>query len=418
MDPAEKRVLARISPPAELPPIVTDVLARIDKAVSAFGAAAALGGSTAKRTYLAGDHDIDIFVRFDPGRNASDEISGRLREALESEFDEVEVIHGSRDYFSLDLGDFEFEVIPVLRIGSWEQAQNVTDMSPLHVEYVQKHVAGNPDLADHIRLLKQFCKAARVYGAESYIGGFSGYMVELLVLNYGSFRGVLEAASDWAEKEVIDPENHHEAPLKTLDKSKTRSPLVLVDPVQRDRNAAAALTRETYDRFREQSRLYLRAEDKEGFFEVGRLDPSRFCERFAHARVFRIDLHPSEGKHDVLGAKCLKAFEYIVREVELCGFAVIERAWEFDGDAALCLLAVEDEVLPETRVLIGPPLEMEEHAAQFREEHADVYEEEGRLYAREPRQYREPLPLLKDLCESAYVLDRVVRASVDVVRKE
>ena len=38
-----------------------------------------------------------------------------------------------------------------------------------------------------IRIAKAFCHANNSYGAESYINGFSGYALELLVYYYGSF---------------------------------------------------------------------------------------------------------------------------------------------------------------------------------------------------------------------------------------
>jgi len=43
--------------------------------------------------------------------------------------------------------------------------------------------------------LKQFMKGIGVYGSELRRRGFSGYLTELLVINYGSFLGVLKEAS-------------------------------------------------------------------------------------------------------------------------------------------------------------------------------------------------------------------------------
>jgi tRNA adenylyltransferase (EC 2.7.7.25) len=44
---------------------------------------------------------------------------------------------------------------------------------------------------DEVRLLKKFMKGIGVYGAEIKVKGFSGYVAELLVYFYDSFRNVL-----------------------------------------------------------------------------------------------------------------------------------------------------------------------------------------------------------------------------------
>ena len=43
-------------------------------------------------------------------------------------------------------------------------------------------------------------KGVGVYGAEIRVGGFSGYLCELLTLSFGSFTDILKAVSDWKEK--------------------------------------------------------------------------------------------------------------------------------------------------------------------------------------------------------------------------
>ena len=48
-------------------------------------------------------------------------------------------------------------------------------------------------ILDEIRLAKAFCHANGCYGAESYIKGFSGYALELLVYHYGSFQKFVKA---------------------------------------------------------------------------------------------------------------------------------------------------------------------------------------------------------------------------------
>ena len=83
---------------------------------------------------LVSDHDVDIFVRFDLEYAVEEElISDFLEEALK--IFNPERIHGSRDYFQFPYKGLDFEIVPVLAVEDASQALNVTDMSPLHVEY-------------------------------------------------------------------------------------------------------------------------------------------------------------------------------------------------------------------------------------------------------------------------------------------
>src|SRR3989344_6525061 len=203
-----------------------------------------LAGSFAKDTWLSGDHDIDIFIKFPYKKYHSQDISKLLERKLTAHIK----VHGSRDYFQVQSQGYMFELIPVLDINSAEKAKNVTDVSPLHSIWVKKHIKGK---ADEIRLVKQFTKANNVYGAESYIRGFSGYLLEVLTIHYKGFFNFIKEASLWQQHEAIDPSRHYksrDAMLKHLNKAK-HTPLMVIDPVQPSRNIAAALSKEKLQEF-------------------------------------------------------------------------------------------------------------------------------------------------------------------------
>ncbi len=146
-----------------------------------------LGGSAAKGTFLKHDFDCDVFVRFIYDKYKEKDISTILEKALKRmTATTYSRVHGSRDYFMGVLKTLHYEIIPVLYINDRRMAKNITDVSPLHVEWLNQHLT--EDLRDHILLTKLFFKAQKVYGAESYMNGFSGHIVDLLTIYYGSFR--------------------------------------------------------------------------------------------------------------------------------------------------------------------------------------------------------------------------------------
>ena len=412
--PAERDALRRITPPPGAP--AAAAIERLERALASKGlrARVQLGGSVAKGTNLAGDHDVDVFVRF-PIETGDDKLSDLLEPVLRGAFPRVDRVHGSRDYYHIQLPDSTLEVIPVLDVASWEEASNVTDMSPLHVAYVRDHIARRPWLADEVRLTKQFMKAAKVYGAESYIGGFSGHVVDLLIICYGGFRRLLDAAArEWSHKVVLDPEGRCTDPLAELNAAKTHAPLVIVDPVQNDRNSAAALTRRCFDLFRASTKAYLAApaEEQPSFFIVSPLSIDGFAATHPGARVLRITLTPLREKKDVAGAKCAKVHEHLTRLLAEHGFGPFGETWEFTPERATLLYAVAPGRLPPEEEITGPPVHMTEAVARFQEAHATTFTHEGRVRAAEPRHYRDSLHLLRDAIKDAYVRERVRDAGI------
>jgi tRNA nucleotidyltransferase (CCA-adding enzyme) len=123
----------------------------------------------------------------------------------------------------------------------------------LHVKIFNKKIKSKKIL-EEIKLAKAFCSANGTYGAESYINGFSGYALELLVYYYGSFEKFLkEAVKDRKDKLIIDIEKKYKNSkeiLLQLNGSKLLSPIIVIDPTCKERNVLAALSYETYDKFK------------------------------------------------------------------------------------------------------------------------------------------------------------------------
>jgi tRNA nucleotidyltransferase (CCA-adding enzyme) len=408
----EKKILQQITPSKRPPAMMAKVLAKLRAAIARrqHNATVLVGGSTAKGTNLKGDHDVDVFVRFSPDYD-DERLADILGEVLNATFRDVHRVHGSRDYFHVQLGAYLFEFVPVLNISSWEEARNVTDMSPLHVDYVRRKIAMLPSLADDIRLTKQFCKAARVYGAESYIGGFSGHVIDLLNIYYSGFRELLAAAAAWKSKVVIDPERRLDNPLTQLNFAKTLAPLVIVDPVQPDRNSAAALSPQAFAKFRAAAKEYLQ-NPAESFFRITPLDVRQIRREHKDAEIICVTLVPLDGKKDVVGAKCFKVYQFLLRNLLGHGFALQESRWEFTPQKAVLVFVLPKQQLPKDMELEGPPVHRTEDVARFAKAHTTTFTRGGKVHALEPRRHRTPVSLLKVALQDHYVRERVRKATI------
>ncbi|MFP4424472.1 MAG: CCA tRNA nucleotidyltransferase [Candidatus Woesearchaeota archaeon] len=356
-----------------------------------------VGGSIAKDTWLRKAQDIDLFVRFPKEDHISEQLENTLGDCG---FDYTRV-HGSRDYFQVIVDGYLVEIIPIVKIDSADQAHNITDVSPLHVAWVQQH----REMADEIRLSKAFAKAQKVYGAESYIQGLSGYCLEILTIFYKGFEPLLKAASGWNEQTIIDIEGHHKDPVHEINESKI-SPLILIDPVDPGRNAAASLSKEKYDLFRSIATGYLKSPGESWFIK------KPLSQRLTtKENVTLITIEPLKGKKDVIGCKIRKVYQYIAKQLEFHDFRLIDSDWEFN-DKAYLAYAVKQET-KDSFIKTGPPLDAEKDAERFKEKHPDAFIKDGRLYAKVKSRYKNPQELFRAMETDPYVKEKVKSLVVD-----
>lgn len=354
-----------------------------------------VGGSFAKDTWMKEAKDIDVYVRFDckEYKDQSEQISDILERALRKHFTPFR-LHGSRNYFQVLEQGYTFEIVPIVAIKKAADALNITDFSSFHVAYVRKHKR----LVDEIRLAKAFTKACGTYGAESYIRGFSGYVLELLVITYGSFLKLAKAATKWKPKVIIGDKRKAER----LSWAKKVSPLILIDPVQPDRNAAAALSDEKFWTFVMTCKNFLQKPAEEFFVKR----PVDVNDLRMKGSVVILQCIPLKGKDDVVGAKALKAFEFIKHTLCAHEFLLKDTRFLF-GPKTMFYFVVDREPLSEYIVVIGPPVTMQQHVEDFKKKHPRAEVEDGRLVAHELRKYRRIQELLYDLVREDAVTSRV-----------
>ncbi len=384
--------------------LVESFLSQLNKSLkkNKCSAKAVLGGSYAKDTWLKGDYDVDVFVRF-ALKHKRDNLSSLLEKALKQW--KTERVHGSRDYFWVHEKRFRFEIIPVLEVKKQSDAENVTDFSPLHVNWVNK--AGKKYKGD-IRLFKKFCKAQGVYGAESYIRGFSGHVVDILVIYYKGFLPLLKAASQWKPKTIVDYYHHYDKKaLFVLNRSKIAGPLIIIDPVQKDRNAAAALSQDKYDGLVKAAGKFLKKPAKEAFVET-EIDLGKLAKK---GHLVHVCAKVPKGKEDVVGTRLLHVFEYIKRYI--ADFEIKIAGWRWNkGPEAEFWYVVKQKKLPGTMTHPGPPVEMKQAVIAFKKTHKKTFLSNHRIMAEIKRPYTTPEQGIVEAAKDRYVKDKEISLSI------
>jgi len=224
-------------------------------------------GSFAKDTFISGDVDLDIFFLLKPYKYSDRELEwlvARLSQCIEAKGIRVVLEYATHPYVTAYIGGIEVNIVPAFKVRDPSEIVSAVDRTPFHTQYVRKRLSEG--MRDEVRLLKAFMKGVGVYGAEVKVQGFSGYLAELLVINYGSFMNVLRGSLEWKPfRTCIDIEGYYRSAKECLGKF-PRSVLIVVDPVDPKRNAAAAVGLRAFSKFRICAKLFLQKPSTK-FFE-------------------------------------------------------------------------------------------------------------------------------------------------------
>ena len=307
-----------------------------------------LVGSVAKGTFLR-DPDIDLFVMF-PAQTTREELE-KQGLALGMTILKGEKKYAEHPYVHGEFHGFEAEIVPCFRITDMSQKMSAVDRTPFHTHFVADNL--RPQQHNEVRLLKRYLKGIGAYGAEEAVRGFSGYLAELLVIRYGSFHAVLDAAARWPEfiRLWIDG---HGSELKGRGE-----PMVFIDAVDPTRNVASALSTEKYTVFIHGCQKYV-ASPSRTFFFPNPPGPLPLSELKAALKgrgtaLLGIRLKTPEVIADIYYSQ-LRKFERGIRGLcEEHGFHVLHSAFHEVGKETLFLFEFEVFVLPAVRSHRGPP---------------------------------------------------------------
>lgn len=330
-------------------------------------------GSVAKDTWLRESPDIDVFMQVPPSvpREAFGTVYLDIAKRAATGAKQIERF-AEHPYLEAILDGTRINIVPCYEVekGAWKSA---ADRTPFHTDYVNPLL--NRQLCSEIRLLKRFMKGIGVYGAEIKVGGFSGYLCELLVLFYGSFLQGVKAGSDWKSRIFIDLEGHYGGQAGELTAA-FREPLVVVDPIDKGRNAASAVRRQPLSEFVAASRAFLRRPSLEFFYpsttKAFTLEELQRALRNRGSGLVLVKAGRVEAVPDILWGQLYKSQRALRTLITRHEFKVVRDAvWSSEDDVNIFLLELEHTSLPPLRKHLGPPVERKDECERFLHKHVD-----------------------------------------------
>jgi tRNA nucleotidyltransferase (CCA-adding enzyme) len=364
-----------------------------DKITKKHKLAYTLAGSYIRNTWLPDKKEFDVFICFPEdlkrekleekgllvGKKIVKELKGKYLIAYaEHPYVRAQITHKTGGKPPVK-NAYDVDIVPCYTVKSATEIKSAVDRTPFHNKWLEKNLP--PRLSTDVRLFKQFCKGIRIYGSDTKTQGLSGYLCELLVIHYRGFQKLLQAITKWGPGEVlVDLEKHHKGLVPENLKERFRDqPLIAIDPVDLNRNVAAAFSVENFMKLVSAAKAFLQSPSESFFFRKIEFDP-RKLEKLMKERKTQVlvlaFIRPNVIV-DVLWPqmrKTLKRLEAILAEYEFS----VEGADVWSDDKEKCAMFFEMEVweLPEIRKIGGPPVFLKQRALEFK----NKYEPMGRLW--------------------------------------
>lgn len=329
-------------------------------------------GSVAKDTWISGETEIDMFIMIP--KTCTREVFTKVLEVIKGFLGEKWVeAYAEHPYIKAEIKGYKIDFVPCFKIQRAEEVMSSVDRTPLHTAFLKSRL--DRKRRAEVRLLKKFMLGIGMYGAEIKVGGFSGYLCELLILSYGSFIRVLKEIIDWKERIVIDYAGLYKGEKEKIKKT-FEEPLVVVDPVDRRRNVAAAVRRDKLDEFVVAARAFLKGPNKNFFYPNN--TKAYDANGVSHAMKYRqstfvfIRFGKVKAVPDVLWGQLYKTSSSLRKLIEQEEFKVLrDSVWSDEKRFNVLVFELEQRFLTNIKKRFGPPIKKMAECEKFLQKHLD-----------------------------------------------
>ena len=347
------------------------------------------GGSYAKETWTRGKIDIDIFVKFK--KTTTEKNFEKIGRKIG--FDSLKkfkpyVRYSEHPFVEANIDDVGVNGVPCYDVkkGEWKSA---ADRSTFHTEFMSEKLTGL--MKDDIRVLKYFLEKNSMYGAEIAKQGFSGYVCEVLVYYLGSFEKVLKKIAKLQNNEMIG-----ESPRKF------ESPMVLIDPIDRNRNLGAAISIENVTNFILIARNFLKKNSVSYFKEKSKLSvPKEFAKN-----MLVINFKYKKRSDDIIYGQIKRAANSIESQMNKEGFNVLRNdSLAYDENNASLIFLLESIIISKNEIRTGPEVFSSEFSSKFininsKKSKLMWTDKYGKLQSLQTRRYENAKSFLNDLIKN------------------
>ncbi|MEM5811534.1 MAG: CCA tRNA nucleotidyltransferase [Candidatus Aenigmatarchaeota archaeon] len=335
-----------------------------------------LVGSVTRNTWLRDKWEFDIFLLFDKNleKNVLESVGIEIGKRFCEKFNgKASLEYAEHPYVKCVKNNLSIDIVPCFKVDSPKELKSSVDRTPFHVEYLSKKI--NEKNSNEVRLLKKFLINNFLYGSDVKTSGFSGFLCELLIIKYGSFIELLKNASKWEYGTVIDLENYYENENEVRKKFKS-SALIVIDPIDKERNCAAALSVENFFYFKKLAKEFLN-KPSEKFFFGGKIfkEKIRNLIKKRKTKMLLIKFKKPNISEEIIYSQ-LKSFADRIKSIleeKKYEFQVIGTSVSTDGRNCYVFLEISIHELPSIQKRIGPPVYDIKNYKNFLEKYKNAF---------------------------------------------
>jgi tRNA CCA-adding enzyme len=379
------------------------------------------GSTGIKQTHLKGASDLDIFIGLNPSDYAKwvklplkqRKISLKslflsyvnnwfIPAAQAAGFNSFQLSYAEHPYLILSERGYEIDIVGCFDLDlDYLLAHGpitAVDRTPWHSKIIAERLSYNQK--QDVRLLKAFFQSNFVYGDKQTLGrlGFTGFSAEILILFFQSLDTVFSNFKDI-----------YNNPLDFFNRSPNlirRNPrfqkdfLIIIDPVDQNRNLAASISERAYQYALFQIQRFQQAPSTQ-FFMKKPLPPldstilSHPLPNFTLAEFISDGtIHYTELR-DKLHSACEKLRKLLEKEEtgeERFGNTYYEVY--FDEKTFVAVFYCTHSSISPTYLRRGPPATRDTNVQTFCETHPDAFNKNGFYYASMKREFTESLVLV------------------------
>ncbi|RLJ00464.1 MAG: CCA tRNA nucleotidyltransferase [Candidatus Aenigmatarchaeota archaeon] len=368
MDYVLKKVVKEITPTKEereeMRRIIDEVIKSTELVIKPLDLEYTIAGSFIRDTWLRDKKEFDLFILFPISyeRKKLEEmgidIGKRIVKLLNGRY---EIAYAEHPYVKANVNGFTIDIVPCYKVRSASDIISSVDRTPFHNKYIKDNL--KPEMSNDVRLLKQFTKSLGIYGSDAKTLGFSGYLCELLIIYYGSFKALVKHAANWFPGDVfIDIKKHC-----CVDKNYFKNqPLVVIDPTDPKRNVAAVVSGKNFIKFVNACKNFLKNPSIEFFFKKYDYKVDiRGIVKERGTSIFVLKFDRPEVVDDILWPQLRKCAKRIDNLLSKEGFGVIGTDVYSNNNYSYILIECNISSLPKIRKMRGPNIFSKFHVNQF-----------------------------------------------------
>ncbi|NVM54635.1 MAG: hypothetical protein HWN66_13100 [Candidatus Helarchaeota archaeon] len=379
------------------------------------------GSTGIKQTHLRGTSDLDIFIGLNPSdyttliemppKNRKQALKDLflsyvnewfIPAAQSAGFTEYQLSYAEHPYLIITHKKYEIDIVGCFDLDYdyllTHGPITAVDRTPWHSKIIAEKLSDSQK--EEVRLLKAFLQANFVYGDKNTLGrfGFTGFSAEILILHFQEIKSLFSEFEE-LDKTALDFFNRPAQVLRKTDRFKNDF-LIIVDPVDKNRNLAASISKRAYKYALFQMKRFLKSPSIQYFIKKPPQLPNSkiLTNLLPHLVVIEFisdsTVHYTELRDKIYSAcgSLRKLLESENTGEDRFGKTLFEVY--FEGKIFTVVFYCERNLLTPTYIRRGPPKNKSKNVQIFCSKHPDAYYKDGFYYVSVERDFRQPLPFI------------------------